>query len=341
MKTKLFYSVLFILLFVGCSSTKIQTTKSGNIFSVEDKLLVPRYGHSAVSLGNGIYILGGRNRDSQYLTEIEYYDPIAEYHLISKADLIPRRNTSVVECNGKIYILGGEINQNLKIDINIGFYKNTQYDRYEKSLAFMEVFDPKTGKIEKIKDMPFKRAKSGIIAKDSKIYLFGGYHSSIIRDESKKEVYLNNVSIYDTKTKTWSEGTPMNNERTCKAVLNGNKVYIIGGYDGHSGTKDVEVYNIDTDTWEVLDDAPFNISANSILVKNDIIYLFGDYDELNRVVTYNIKTNKWKKIQSNFNPSRHNASVIYNDDIYVLGGLKLNTKEEIVGLKTIQKLKTD
>ena len=80
-----------------------------------------------------------------------------------------------------------------------------------------------------------------------------------------------------------------------------------------------EKYNPRKDKWMPLPKLPFNVSAHSVIVKNDELYVFGDYKHMNLAHKFDFDLNQWQAING-FNASRHNAAAMLNDAIYVIGG---------------------
>lgn len=86
----------------------------------------------------------------------------------------------------------------------------------------------------------------GIASFGDKIFIFGGV------DESGK--ILDTLYILNTRINSWSKGTHLPTPReNCQALLVGEKVYIIGGYNDDVGhLASVDVYDIESETWDSL-----------------------------------------------------------------------------------------
>lgn len=86
------------------------------------------------------------------------------------------------------------------------------------------------------------------------------------------------------------------------AVINGNFVYVMGGYDGVQSVflNCCEIYNIQNNEWNYF--APMNISKcafSASVVNKNYIYTFGGYDgasRLDAIERYNIADESWELI---------------------------------------------
>ena len=98
----------------------------------------------------------------------------------------------------------------------------------------------------------------------NKLFVFGG------RDNDLKP--LNSVEMYSPETNNFVMMAPMKIARYefgCCRV--GNLVYVIGGYTEDRGTKSVEIYNLDNDTWIEGVDLPVKQSCSyACAVKNKL-----------------------------------------------------------------------
>ena len=112
------------------------------------------------------------------------------------------------------------------------------------------------------------------------------------------------------------------------AVINGNFVYVMGGYDGVQSMflNCCEVYNIATNEWAFF--APMNISKcafSATIVNRNFIYTFGGYDGQNRLQSierYHILDGSWEllKIKLQFPLSNCACFCAENNKVVLFGG---------------------
>lgn len=84
---------------------------------------VPRYGHTAVWVNDGIYVVGGIDDNNQLLPGGEYYEPGGSWQTLPPLNIARYGASSAVSPGGKWYVFGG-------LDFN------------NKAVPEVEVFDP-------------------------------------------------------------------------------------------------------------------------------------------------------------------------------------------------------
>ena len=319
MHTKsVFIFITLLLISIACSKkTFIDTTLQNNAFAAVGNLSSGRYGHASVAPGKEIYIIGGMQLSNRLLARtIEIFN-VEDYSIkIIPTKITPRRYLGAVAIDSIIYIIGGA-----KYAPTLPIYTPT----ISQTTDITEKYDLGTNQLTKVSPMPTRRQYMGVVAHNDKIYVIGGsqfknwahkleYHSpfGLYR-------FLSTMEIYDTKSNIWIEGPSMPTARQCDALLYKDKIYVIGGYNGYPLTT-IEIFDIKKNEWETKKNAPVPISANSSVESNGIIYIFGDYDDLNRVLRYNIVKDEWLRIESNFKGRRHNSAVGIDNNIYIVGG---------------------
>jgi N-acetylneuraminic acid mutarotase len=291
-----------------------------------------RYGLAATVIEDDIYIMGGSSTDdSLYGGPLPF---IEKYHIKENKftrltkNVLPRRFHTAESFEGKIYILGG-----------VSLNKENRKISWKETNVF-EVYTSDTNEINKLKKLPTPRKMPASVIFDAKIYVIGGTkiqsyeraREASVSNKTEEDFFnktnietiersLKTVEIYDIKNYNWIKGAKMPTARACDVVLMDNKIYAIGGYNGFFSTKAFEVYDIFADRWEKLPDLPFPISSHHCETLNDKIYVFGDYQDLQRVCQYDFATGEWSLIESNFKPCRHSAVVKHKEKIFILGGV--------------------
>ncbi|NQZ86648.1 MAG: kelch repeat-containing protein [Colwellia sp.] len=289
-----FLLVLILLLTVitGCTSKP----------SIEPEVLslnTSRYGHAAVNDGQKIYVIAGANK-SGFLSDIEIIDPSTGETEVLKGRLIPRRYFSAI-WDGKhsIYILGGVSIINKKF-------------RYERKV---EVFNTITHEVSFAKSIPLPTRINSAVFSDGRIFVFGGAYTV-----KKKLVATSIVGVFDIAKDKWARAADMPTAKTTRAVLKDGLIYIVGGYDRTSSLDVFESFNPKTNTWKSLPPIPEGISAHSVTVVKDKLFLFGNYNSLTSTYSYDFITQQWEKINIGYKASRHNAATTLGDTTYVIGG---------------------
>lgn len=161
----------------------------------------------------------------------------------------PRHHAALAAIDGSVYLSGGS--------------RHATRWTPEKNLW---VLRPGSDTWDRLPDMPDGRMAHQMIAANGKLYVIGG------RGASSK------VLIYD-RTSGWSEGAPMPTPRDhLAAVLVQNKIYAIGGR--HRGIlRNVDVYDIATDTWSQGPSLPRPMSAMAAgLLADGRIHVVGGED---------------------------------------------------------------
>lgn len=137
-----------------------------------------------------------------------------------------RKNASVVTAGEKLYVLGGE--------------------NETGSLSSFAAFDTEKKTWESLPDYPGNVSgicKAAMIADSKDIYVIGGQTST--KTDAKA---LKNVYVYHTESKQWQKKAAMKEGRTnLSTAVCDKKVY---AFSKAGATDRVDVYDMNTDTWE-------------------------------------------------------------------------------------------
>jgi len=167
---------------------------------------------------------------------------------------------------------------------------------------------------------PYARHEAAFVAVGEKFYLLGGRG-------------IKSVSIFDTKTKTWSEGAvPPIELHHFQPIVHQDKIYILGAMTGkwpeETPTTHIYIYDPIVDTWSVGDEIPEDRrrgSTGNVLV-NDKIYMacgiknghIGDHK--NWLDVYDLKTGEWQLLKEAPKARDHFQAVLANNELYMLAG---------------------
>ena len=256
-----------------------------------------RYGMPAVVVGSEIYVVGGCGA-TEFLSDIERINPAKGTVQDIPTKLKARRWHTAQASGPFIYVLGGVVDT----------------DSTAAMSAVVERYDTRTGKIAEMAPLPTPRRNAQSVLFGGKIYVIGGSTAGDVHE-------VGTVEIYDIRTDTWTQGTPMPTPRECALAVKDGVITVAGGYDGARAVTTVEAYDIAADAWRTRPSLLVPTSAHHIAVSGDLLLLFGDYAQLDRVASYNLKTCVYAPLAgTGYLPSRHNAVVLLRGIVYVIGG---------------------
>ncbi|MGX5915008.1 Kelch repeat-containing protein [Aliidiomarina sp. Khilg15.8] len=298
---RLVLSLLLPALLIGCAASPDITQTDSTRYT----LAAERYGHAAVADNDNIYVIGGANGET-VLSTIEIIDPETRETTVLRDKVTPRAYlTAVWDGKESIYIFSGTS-------------KHSKGIWTEKTV---EVFNTRTHEVTTTTSMPMPRRISSSVLLDDKIIVTGGSIFSPNEDDGGYHLRSTPlVTALDLNTQKWHRLADLPVPRDTRTFTYDNKVCALGGYDHKVQWSSFECYNPNTNAWQVLSDAPKPVSAHSIAVHNDKVYVFGDYDELDRVMMYDFSSNTWSEPDLPYVPSRHNAAVVFGDEVFVIGG---------------------
>ena len=263
-----------------------------------------RYGSSAVSYENEIYLIGGAH-GSTYYTTIERLDETNNQWIELNNQVIGRRYLTTEVVDGVIYIIGGSAQDYRFVDT-------------------VQAYNISNSTITTVASLPTKRVQLNSVVYDNKIYVIGGQ----LENTSAR---TGAVEVYDPSSNSWTTLSSMPTARECDLALIDDKIYAFGGYDGLNALTSVEIYNIENDSWSAASNMPYALSAYHLASFENFVFLFGDYSErIDEVNMYNSNDDSWIKLSTNFTGRRHAAVVRNGDWIYVIAGWDGTTNYDIV-----------
>ncbi|HOU20836.1 MAG: redoxin domain-containing protein [Kiritimatiellae bacterium] len=261
-------------------------------------LATERFGSLAAAVDDAIYVLGGHS-DRGMVGTIERFSADSHTTETLPATIRPRRFFAGAAGGGKIYIVGGLMLDDSQDDIIM--------------TASCEEYDPATGTIRALPDLPVAVSRAGAAVVGNRLVVIGGA-------QGEEEPRFKIVQIYDIETETWTRGADLPVAREGQVFESGGKIYAPGGYDGTTALRDFQVYDPAEDKWSELPKLPVKTSAYHGCVLDGQLYLFGDYEELDRTVVCDLEKKKWARIDLGYKPARHAALAQLGEDIFVVGG---------------------
>uniref|UniRef100_A0AAV2MJH0 BTB domain-containing protein n=1 Tax=Knipowitschia caucasica TaxID=637954 RepID=A0AAV2MJH0_KNICA len=181
-----------------------------------------------------MYAVGGHDGWS-YLNTVERWDPQARQWNYVASMSTPRSTMGVTALNGKLFAVGGRDGSSC--------------------LRSMECFDPHTNKWSMCAPMTKRRGGVGVETYNNFLYAVGGHDAPASNHCSRLS---DCVERYDPKTDTWTTVSPLSVPRDAVGVcLLGDRLYVVGGYDGQSYLNTVESYDAQNNEWT--EEVPLNI----------------------------------------------------------------------------------
>ncbi|XP_061832638.1 kelch-like protein 3 [Nerophis lumbriciformis] len=249
-----------------------------------------------VSIPKVMMVVGGQAPKA--IRSVECYD-VQEDRWYQVAELPSRRcRAGVVSVGGRVYAVGG-FNSSLR----------------ERTV---DVYDGGRDQWSPVASMQERRSTLGAAMLGGLLYAVGGFNGSI---------GLSTVEVYDPKSNEWTNVTSMNTRRSSVGVgvVDGCKLYAVGGYDGASRQclSTVEEYDPVSDQWCYVADMSTRRSGAGVGVLSGQLYAAGGHDGplvRKSVEVYEPQNNTWRPV-CDMNMCRRNAGVCtINGLLYVIGG---------------------
>ena len=263
-------------------------------------LKTERFGAPAIAVGKTIYVPGGYSNRG-IVGSVERID--AE---TGKAETLPRAVLARyfhggASVDGKLVLVGG-----LAATGGGGCCGGLEYT------DAVEEYDPADGTVKRLPPLPTPVARPGVAAMGGKLYVMGG----ALADGARTAL----VQVYDCEKGEWSRGADMPKAREGVAIEGNGMIYVPGGYDGTSAVRDFHAYDPANDQWTELPSLPAKLSAHHGAVSKGKLYVFGDYDILDRTAVFDKKTGKWELVDLDYKPVRHHGAAVAGGKIWVIGG---------------------
>ena len=260
-------------------------------FDYGSDMIYPRYGAAYVTDGQYIYAFCGAESDTLGDSTIfhehgERYEPGTGSWTMFGENLIQRRYTVAEYASGNIYLFNGRTDTNA-----------------------VEIINVETGNVTVHNSNPNPVTYGGSAVWNDKIYIFGG-------DDGPG--YSNHLYEFNPQDTTWTRLADMPDSINTNGVVVDGVLYTFGGYNGDVSS-DINAYYIELDTWETIGQMPTGVSAHSIATDGQLIYIIGDYSNIDFTGVYDPVEREFYDKTGNMEGRRHSSS-IYLDHLYVYGG---------------------
>ena len=221
---------------------------------------------------------------------------------------IARHEAAFVNVGKKMFLLGG------------------------RGIKAVSVFDTETNKWSKGAKSPIELHHFQPVVYQTKVYIIGA-----LTGPYPAEKPVPNIYIYDTQTDVWSVGEAIPVERLRGSTANaiqGSTIYIScgitnGHIDGHQ--KKVDCYDIKTNKWQVLPDAPRARDHFQAAIANGKIYLVGGRlskapnntftETIAEVDVYDCNKKQWQTLKDPVPHQRAGSmTTFFHNEILLIGG---------------------
>ncbi|KFO93986.1 Kelch-like 4 [Buceros rhinoceros silvestris] len=204
------------------------------VWTVMPPMSTHRHGLGVAMLEGPMYAVGGHDGWS-YLNTVERWDPQARQWNYVASMSTPRSTVGVAALNSKLYAVGGRDGSSC--------------------LKSMECFDPHTNKWSLCASMSKRRGGVGVATYNGFLYAVGGHDAPASNHCSRLS---DCVERYDPKTDAWTTVAPLSVPRDAVGICPlGDRLYAVGGYDGHTYLDTVESYDAQNNEWT--EEVPVNI----------------------------------------------------------------------------------
>jgi len=229
------------------------------------------YAAACISNDGRFFIFGGKRTNNSSSHIIQNYNATSDSWNIKIPDIPSDASISdfafscaVDSKTGLMYLVGG--------------YNNpSRFYSYNVSTNHITCFSPTSFQLF---------AHGSFVARNGKLYVFGGQYNS--------EPYSCSVRtyIYDISTNEWSVGGNMLEASSWFGyATDGNRFFVIGGYNGTVSLRITQIYNISEDLWGV-DPRLFlshGLHKNAVAILDTILYSIGGVNSVEDFPTNRIE----------------------------------------------------
>ena len=288
--------------FAGVATPEIEQILDEARWQEFTQMPSPRKNFASILYDNQIYIIGGEIADGITNTAKRYNPDDDLWEDLPSKD-IPVTDISAVVIGGLIYVPGGRLESGV---VN------------EK----MEVFDPIRERWFYRSPLPEPLSAYSLAAFEGKLYVFGGWNGVS---------FVDFVFRYDPSIDQWEEMTSMPTAKGyAGAAVSGEKIFVVGGYDGEIVLAVNEEYAPGKDDgintpWINRTPLPEKRYRMGVVSVAGIVHLIGGTDgneERSTAYKYFLQRDAWQIFQSPFEESWTDLGiVVVGEKIYILGGV--------------------
>jgi len=275
-----------------------------------------RFHSGSVALNGNVYSLGGEDEATNLLDEVLEYDYTTDtWNQIAPMSM-PRLGVKGATAFGRIYMCGG-----FTFDPAMGYH----------TTGTVESFNPVSNTWHDEEEMTIPRYNHFMESVGTRIYLVGGYDGP--PHTLKNNIVFPNVVEYRPAFKRNLKAIPDSSQYGGATVRNGNKIFLIGGYQDTMLTDRVLVYDTVNDLWGTTNLDPYpegpTSGLSAVPVGNTAIVFGGDRGAAMGLspATYLFDPSQpsgsqWTKLADMNEPRTGMAAVYWATDgfVYAVGG---------------------
>jgi N-acetylneuraminic acid mutarotase len=194
-----------------------------------------------------------------------------------------------------------------------------------RSVARFESFDPRSGRYERLPDMPLALDHLGLAAIGRNIYALGGDSASAHGFEASARAFR-----YSIDRRRWTELPSMENARGAHGIaVIGSRIYVIGGrpvreFGRVRNVATTEAFDTRTNRWQELSDMPDPREHLAAAALGDAIYVFGgrrpDGSVSSRLDRYDPASDHWTRLADAPLATSGIALLPVGGDLWTAGG---------------------
>lgn len=233
----------------------------------------------------------------QFKNQIQIYDFKNDNWSISPVNIENRACHNVIFHKNKLYILGGK---------TVSKNRRTQYLSNK-----IEVLNLNTNEIKVDNTNPHQTVSFASVLYGDYIVVMGG---STKQNKNGTKKYTNKSHFYNINTGLWYELSDMTNPKETKGVIVGDKIYLIGGFNG-TPLSEVESFNMTSGELKKEGNL-FQAVVNPALAMHDnIIYIYNS----GNLSIVNTTTNLLRSYKIDLH-LKESQLQYYENSLYVIGG---------------------
>jgi N-acetylneuraminic acid mutarotase len=218
---------------------------------------------AAVSYKGKLFLVGGYLEDKNPTDKLWIYDSSSNTWTEGAPLSSPRGALAAEVINGTIYAIGGT---------------NSTHDPVTTNEAY--IIENNSWSFREPLSKPRHHISSAVL--DGKIYILGGrlLGNGIQSEINEGLTNMDDNSMYDPKSDTWTELEPMQMRRSGFTASEANgQIFVFGGQTPQGATDKVERYDPISNQWFRVEDMKYERSGATSKNFNDQIYVIGGQQE--------------------------------------------------------------
>jgi len=260
-------------------------------------LYEPRAGLAATVHGGRIYAAGGAGLVDPH-DNFEEYDPSIGRWLDRAALPVGLERFAMASLGERIYVAGG-----------------FSAESGATPIGQMWSFDPEANVWQGEPDMPWTKSAFSLLAVEGALYAVGG------------EGGVPGMFVYDPETLEWSAAPAPDriNRRGAAAVVVDGTIWLIGGVRDGASTAEVDIYEVESETWREGPALPEPRAGHAAAVLNGQIHVFGGRSaDMQRTVRdhFQIRPDapSWDRGPALPSARTEAAAAALNGEVWLIGG---------------------